>query len=284
MTIDFVKERFNHLPEKLAQNKIPLKTNADGKILVGETCVTLDKVVAMFNQGSTPEEIKVCYSTLKLADIYAAIGFHLTYQEEVKADLKQHQQPTPEVYTMNYAVSSDILTTPKIDWAKISSEDDIHKLKDSLGSFLAIKQKLSNDLSIKLNARSYTDLYKCLKQFQIIFGEPYHKHSEDEDIDQLKATPSDKPIHKDAHFFASEQHRLTYALTRLEGAQRMDMLGITDQHWKDLNYIKTWFRKLSKVIHPDYNKIPESNLAWQNLDKIKEDLIKHVEKFVSHNK
>jgi hypothetical protein len=35
----------------------PLQANKDGVILVGKTHVTLDTVVAAFNQGATAEEI-----------------------------------------------------------------------------------------------------------------------------------------------------------------------------------------------------------------------------------
>lgn len=39
----------------------PLQTNKDGVILVGKTRVTLDTVVAVFNQGATAEEIVYRY-------------------------------------------------------------------------------------------------------------------------------------------------------------------------------------------------------------------------------
>ena len=79
----------------------PLRVNEDGVILVGETRVTLDTVVAVFNQGTTAEEIVYRYSSLNLADVYATIAFYLNHQSEVEAYLKQRQQRSQEMREMN---------------------------------------------------------------------------------------------------------------------------------------------------------------------------------------
>lgn len=47
----------------------PLQVNEDGVILVGKTRVTLDTIVAVFNQGATAEEIAHRYPSLNLADV-----------------------------------------------------------------------------------------------------------------------------------------------------------------------------------------------------------------------
>lgn len=81
----------------------PLKANADGVILVGKTRVTLDTVVAVFNQGATAEEIAYRYPSLNLADIYATIAFYLKHQQEVETYLQQRQQRSQEIREMNQA-------------------------------------------------------------------------------------------------------------------------------------------------------------------------------------
>lgn len=81
----------------------PLKTDADGVVRVGETRVTLDTIVAVFQQGATAEEISDRYPSLKLADIYATIAFYLNHQQEVEAYLQQRQQQAEEVRQMNRA-------------------------------------------------------------------------------------------------------------------------------------------------------------------------------------
>lgn len=81
----------------------PLKTNEDGVILVGKTRVTLDTVVAVFNQGATAEEIVYRYPSLNLADVYATIAFYLKHQSEVEAYLQQRRQQSQEIREMNQA-------------------------------------------------------------------------------------------------------------------------------------------------------------------------------------
>jgi uncharacterized protein (DUF433 family) len=87
----------------VAAEPAPLETNADGVVLVGKTRVTLDTVVAVFNQGTTAEEIVYRYPSLKLADVYATIGFYLNHQQEVEAYLQQRQKQAQEVRRMNEA-------------------------------------------------------------------------------------------------------------------------------------------------------------------------------------
>ncbi|GAB4188907.1 MAG: hypothetical protein Fur006_29680 [Coleofasciculaceae cyanobacterium] len=81
----------------------PLETNADGVVQVGKTRVTLDTVVAVFNQGATAEEIVYRYPSLKLADVYATIGFYLNHQQDVETYLQQRQQQAQKVRKMNEA-------------------------------------------------------------------------------------------------------------------------------------------------------------------------------------
>jgi len=81
----------------------PLKTNADGVVRVGNTRVTLDTVIAVFKQGTTAEEIVYRYPSLRLADVYATIGFYLNHQQEVETYLQQRQQQAQEIRKMNEA-------------------------------------------------------------------------------------------------------------------------------------------------------------------------------------
>jgi uncharacterized protein (DUF433 family) len=82
---------------------VPLKANEDGVILVGQTRVTLDTVVAVFQQGATAEEIVHRYPSVNLADIYTTIAFYLNHQSEVASYLQQRQQQSQEIRAMNQA-------------------------------------------------------------------------------------------------------------------------------------------------------------------------------------
>lgn len=63
---------------------VPLREDADGVIRVGGTRVTLDTVLAAYRQGSTPEQIAEDYSSLDIADVYAAIAYYLRHRDEVE--------------------------------------------------------------------------------------------------------------------------------------------------------------------------------------------------------
>lgn len=80
---------------------IPLKMDADGVVRVGGTRVTLDTIVAAFDEGATAEEIVQQYPSLHLADVYAVIGYYLRRRPEVEAYLRQRQQQASEVRRQN---------------------------------------------------------------------------------------------------------------------------------------------------------------------------------------
>jgi uncharacterized protein (DUF433 family) len=69
--------------------EIPIHTDDHGTIRVGNTRVTLDIVIARFQQGNTPEQINQSFPTLKLGDIYAVISYYLQNQPEIDAYLLQ---------------------------------------------------------------------------------------------------------------------------------------------------------------------------------------------------
>lgn len=61
---------------------VPLRTDADGVLRVGNTRVTFKVIIAAYNHGDTPEEIAEGFDTLKLEQIYAVITYYLSHKEE----------------------------------------------------------------------------------------------------------------------------------------------------------------------------------------------------------
>ena len=92
-----------NLSEGITSEPAPLEFTNDGVIRIGKTRVTLDTVIAVFKQGTTPEEIAYRYPSLKLADVYATIAFYLNHQQEVEVYLQQRQQQAQEIRRMNEA-------------------------------------------------------------------------------------------------------------------------------------------------------------------------------------
>jgi len=82
---------------------IPLETDADGVVRVGGTRVTLDTIVAAFNEGATAEEIVYQYPSLHLADVYAVISYYLRRRSEVETYLRQRQQQAAYTRKQNEA-------------------------------------------------------------------------------------------------------------------------------------------------------------------------------------
>ncbi|MBI3801119.1 MAG: DUF433 domain-containing protein [Deltaproteobacteria bacterium] len=82
---------------------LPLMADGDGVVRVGHTRVTLDTVVAAFQDGATAEEIVQQYPSLQLADVYVVIGYYLRKQAEVDAYLRQRQQQADEIRRQNEA-------------------------------------------------------------------------------------------------------------------------------------------------------------------------------------
>lgn len=74
-----------------ASEVIPLDTDPDGVIRVGNTRVSLDTLVGAFSDGATAEEIVQQYPSLKLADVYQVIGYYLRRPMEVEPYLQQRK-------------------------------------------------------------------------------------------------------------------------------------------------------------------------------------------------
>lgn len=55
----------------------------DGTYIVAGTGVSLDSVVYAFHRGAAPESIQRSFPSLTLEQIYGAITFYLSQQEEV---------------------------------------------------------------------------------------------------------------------------------------------------------------------------------------------------------
>jgi uncharacterized protein (DUF433 family) len=62
---------------------VPLRTDHDGTIRVGETRVTLESVIADYHRNATPEKIVENFPVLQLADVYQVIGYYIAHRPEV---------------------------------------------------------------------------------------------------------------------------------------------------------------------------------------------------------
>lgn len=81
------------LPNKLSFHAIPppLRVDDGGAVRLGKSRVSLDLVVEQYENGMTAEEIVRAYDTLELADVYAAIAYYLSRQDDVRNYLKRRE-------------------------------------------------------------------------------------------------------------------------------------------------------------------------------------------------
>ena len=83
-----------NVPSKM---DVPLQTQADGTIRVGQSRVLLEIVIHAFKRGETPEGIVQSFPTLKLEDVYAVIAYYLQHQTEVDRYIQQADAESKQV-------------------------------------------------------------------------------------------------------------------------------------------------------------------------------------------
>lgn len=82
------------LPESVT---LPMKMDEHGAIRVSGTRVTLDTLIARYQQNESPETIHEGFPTVPLTDIYAVIAYYLAHQDEVDAYLKQRDEEADRI-------------------------------------------------------------------------------------------------------------------------------------------------------------------------------------------
>lgn len=68
---------------------VPLRTDEDGVIRVGNTRVTLEVIIAAYLRDDTPEQIASGFEGLEPGDIHAVIAYYLGHRDEVNEYIRQ---------------------------------------------------------------------------------------------------------------------------------------------------------------------------------------------------
>ena len=85
----------------LATEPMPLAAGTDGVVRITGTRVTLDTVVTAFQDGASAEEIVHQYPSLRLADVYAVIGYYLRHRTEIEEYLRGRRKQAGEIRKEN---------------------------------------------------------------------------------------------------------------------------------------------------------------------------------------
>src|SRR5216684_834923 len=73
----------------MQSSKSYVREDEHGVMRVGKSRVTLDSIVAGFEQGYSPETIQQQYPALSLEEVYGAIAWYLANAEEVAGYLER---------------------------------------------------------------------------------------------------------------------------------------------------------------------------------------------------
>ncbi len=76
---------------------VPLRTDQDGSIRVGNTRVLLEVVIASYQRGDMPEQIVKSFDVLKVEDVYAVIAYYLSHRDEVDEYIRQVDAEAEEI-------------------------------------------------------------------------------------------------------------------------------------------------------------------------------------------
>jgi uncharacterized protein (DUF433 family) len=89
------------MAEALTSELIPLVSGTDGVLRLSGTRVTLDTIVAAFNEGATAEEIAQQYPSVTLADVYQVIGYYLRHATELEPYFARRRDAAAETRQAN---------------------------------------------------------------------------------------------------------------------------------------------------------------------------------------
>ena len=81
----------------LVAEPVPLFQDEHGTFRVKGSRVTLENVIATYQQGLSAEEIVQEFTTLEVANVHLVLGYYLHHQAEVEAYLAQQEVKSAEI-------------------------------------------------------------------------------------------------------------------------------------------------------------------------------------------
>jgi len=81
--------RYAHAVQAFELPPVPLREDPHGIIRVVGSRVTLDSIVAVFDRGSTPEEVVQSFPSLALGDAYSILAWVVSHRSNVDRYLER---------------------------------------------------------------------------------------------------------------------------------------------------------------------------------------------------
>lgn len=82
----------------ISADPVPLHVDTGGTIRVAGTRLTIESLLAAYQQGKTAEEIVACFDGITLGDVYAVLGYYWHHRAEVDAYLAQQEASSAVVW------------------------------------------------------------------------------------------------------------------------------------------------------------------------------------------
>jgi uncharacterized protein (DUF433 family) len=83
----------------LEADHLPLQTDDTGTIRVANTRITLNVLLALYNQRQSAEDLQESFPTLSLADIHSVIGYYLRHRAAIDQYLTSTQSAADQLRT-----------------------------------------------------------------------------------------------------------------------------------------------------------------------------------------
>ncbi len=114
---------------EIHQDNVPLQVWDDGSIRVGGTRVCLYLVIEAWQDGASPEYlVKQIYTSLTLADVYAAIAYYLRHKEELEPYFLAQEEESQKLIQQlksapEYQAQHQRLLDFKAEWERRQHEE-----------------------------------------------------------------------------------------------------------------------------------------------------------------
>lgn len=134
--------------------------------------------------------------------------------------------------------------------------NEVRELK-AIASFREVKKIISSDLGgkIKITAKGWNDLHKKIMLLKNIF---INYNNDETSFDG----------------FVSESQKYLFCLTKMDGKNRQNNLGVNALHYKDKELAKKWRRHIAQKIHPDKCSDPRVKEAMNVLENMYSEMIR----------
>ncbi len=143
------------------------------------------------------------------------------------------------------------------DILNVHSEEKLR----SLGKLNDVRKTVNNTFGFKVpgKGRGWKGYYNRIVELQKL-SQLFHKAP----IENGNGSNG----HSDDVYFKTKATKYIYALSELDGQQRMKELDIDEDYYYDKEKAREWRDHISKLIHPDINKHPLAETAHSKLNEL----------------